>query len=246
VSFSSNRFGEKLQNFRKSIFWIVGLMLCVSSARAATTDEEMCRNGLFPSLLRNVRLAVFTGEAESRLYFFGDMDGCPSLGTNCQSKNYVVPGDELIVGKQHGEWSCVWYSGKLHETVGWVLNHQLKFVENNGRPNWIGKWKQYAYPGYISIARKADRYYVLGNTKWSGAKLADGTRVEHFGDLGGELKVETHLAYSGAAALHTEVKYTCGAEYARVGRYLIVHDNSYCGGMNVRFDGVYTAASRRQ
>ena len=29
---------------------------------------------------------------------------------------------------------------------------------------------------------------------------------------------------------------------ARIGDYLIVHDNGQCGGLNVRFDGLYVRA----
>lgn len=228
-----------MQGFLRLILLSFGFVFLATLAKAATTDEDMCRNGLFPSLLKHARLAIFAGEAKSRLYFFDDMEGCPSRGAECQSKSYAVPQDELIVGKQHGDWSCVWYSGKTHETVGWVLNRQLQFVEVNEHPDWIGKWTQYAYPGYISIARKTEHYYVLGNTKWIGAQLADGTRVEHLGELDGALKVETNFAYSGSATSDSNDKYACGAEYVRLGRFLIVHDNSQCGGMNVRFDGVY-------
>lgn len=235
-----------MQNFFKFILLNLCCVFLANSAQAVTTDEDMCRNGLFPSLLKNTRLAIFAGEAKSRLYFFEDLDGCPSRGAECQSKSYVVPGDELIVGKQHDDWSCVWYSGKTHETVGWVLNRQLQFVEVNENPDWLGKWKQYAYPGYISIARKAEHYYVLGNTKWIGGQLADGTRAEHLGELDGELKVEKNFAYSDSTAFGSNDEYACRAEYVRLGRFLIVHDNSQCGGVNVRFDGVYTAASQRR
>ena len=234
-----------MQRFVRLILSL-SFVLLTTSTKAVTTDEDMCRNGLFPSLLKDSRLAVVTGDAKSRLYFFEDMDGCPSRGAECQSKSYVVPGDELIVGKQRGDWSCVWYADKSRETVGWVRNRQLQYEVVNAQPDWQGKWKQYAYPGYISIANKEGHYYVLGNTKWIGAPLADGSRVEHFGELDGELKVEKNFAYSGSTALDSNDEYACRAEYARLGRFLIVHDNSQCGGLNVRFDGVYTISSSRQ
>lgn len=233
-----------MQRFVKMMWAVLGLVLVANAAKAEMTDEDTCRNGLFPRLLKESRLAVVTGEAQSRLYFFEDMDGCPSRGAACQTKRYVVPGDELIVGKQHGEWSCVWYAGKTHETVGWVRNGQLQYQEANPRPDWEGKWKQYAYTGYISIAKKGGRYYVLGNTKWFGAQLPDGTQVEHVGALGGELSVEKNVAHSGPAAADANAEYDCMADYVRLGRFLIVHDNGQCGGVNVRFDGVYTAAKR--
>lgn len=236
----------KIRRLATFILSGLGLVLFTNASKAVTTDEDMCRNGLFPSLLKESRLAIVTGEAESRLYFFDDMDGCPSRGAACQSKSYVVPGDELIVGKQRGDWSCVWYAGKSRETVGWVNNRRLQYVEASENPDWHGKWKQYAYAGFISIAQKAGRHYVLGKTKWFGAQLPDGTQVVHLGDLGGELSVEKNFAHSGPVAGETDAQYSCMVDYVRLGRFLIVHDNKQCGGVNVSFDGVYTAARNEQ
>jgi hypothetical protein len=35
-------------------------------------------------------------------------------------------------------------------------------------------------------------------------------------------------------------EFSCVADFSILGKYLIVTDNNKCGGMNVRFDGVYT------
>lgn len=122
----------------------------------------------------------------------------------------------------------------------------MQFVELGEQPEWRGKWKQYTYPGYISIARKAENYCVLGNTKWVGAQLADGSRVEHVGDLGGRLRVEKDHAYLGSMETGSNANYDCAAEFVRVGRFLIVHDNAQSGGVNVRFDGVYSMTPPRR
>lgn len=220
-------------------------VLPLHAARAATTDDDMCRNGLFPGQLASMRIATFAGGAGGRLYFHGDMDGCPSAGPQCRSARYVVTGDELIVGKQRGDWHCVWYAGKEHETVGWVPGRQLQFRETDARPDWRGTWKQYSYPGYINIARRGADYFVLGNMKWIGAQLADGSRVEHFGDLGGKMAMDANHARIHPDTGEPGSQYGCAADFVRLGRYLIVHDNAQCGGMNVRFDGVYTQAAKK-
>ena len=232
-----------MRSFSRLVLLSGVLLSLPGVALAALTDEDMCRNGLFPSEAQDARIATFAGPAQSRLYFFRDMDGCPSAGTQCQSKSYVVPGDELIVAKRHGDWACAWYPGKQRETVGWVLAQQLRFVDAEQQPAWEGTWKQYDYPGYINIAFKSGHYYVLGNTKWIGAKLADGTRVEHLGSLDGELLVQGNTAHLGGNPSHPDSEFDCVADLVRVGRFLIVHDNANCGGLNVRFDGVYTLRS---
>ena len=38
--------------------------------------------------------------------------------------------------------------------------------------------------------------------------------------------------------------YECAATFVLVGAFMIVHDNDQCGGMNVRFDGVYQKATQ--
>ena len=225
-------------------FICIGMPL--HAAIAQTTDDDMCRNGLFPSELAEMRLATFAGEKDSRLYFFSDMDGCPAAGPQCRTSKYVVPGDELIVSKRRGAFRCAWYPGKAHETVGWVPDSELTLVETERHPAWTGTWKQYAYPGYISIARKADAYYVLGNMKWIGARLENGTRVEHLGDMGGALAIQDNRAHIGPENAAPNPDDACAADFTRLGKYLIVHDNTHCGGMNVRFDGVYTMAPPRK
>jgi hypothetical protein len=209
---------------------LAAALLLPLAARAEVTDEDFCRNGAFPSQ-SDFRIATVGGTAP-RLYFFNDWDGCPQKGANCQTKAYVVPGDRLLLGKTHGEWTCAWYQGKKHETVGWVRNHDLAVQAEAEAADWVGKWKEYDYPGYVSISRKAGAWYVLGEAYW-GIGMST-----HFGEVAGELKIRGRRAHVGAAM--TDDADDCGADLVRVGDFLIVHDNGRCGGVNVRFDGVYT------
>jgi hypothetical protein len=207
----------------------------LASAQAQTTDEDMCRNGLFPSQ-QEFHLATVTGTAP-RLYFFNDWDGCPQKGASCQTKAYVVPGDRLLLGKTHGEWTCAWYQGKSRETVGWVRKRDLSM---QGEPavqttNWLGTWKEvYKGPGKIVISRVGDTLQVGGDTRWIGQN------TENFGGISGKLVISGRHGHVGAAS--GKETYECGADMVRIGDFLIVHDNGQCGGLNVRFDGLYVRA----
>jgi hypothetical protein len=217
-----------------SIILAAGVLAC-ESVHAQITDEDMCRNGLFPSQ-QEFHLATVGGTAP-RLYFFNDWDGCPQKGASCQTKAYVVPGDRLLLGKTHGEWTCAWYQGKSRETVGWVRNQDLAVEAETALPaaDWLGVWKEvYKGPGEIAIAQQDGAMRVEGETRWIGQN------TEHFGDIAGMLAVAGRHAHLGPV---TGTKaYECGADMVRIGEFLIVHDNENCGGVNVRFDGLYTRA----
>lgn len=207
-------------------------LLLLEPAQAQNTDEDMCRNGLFPSQ-QEFHLATVAGSAP-RLYFFNDWDGCPQKGASCQTRAYVVPGDRLLLGKTHGDWTCAWYAGKREETVGWVRTRDLapQTDAQAEAPDFSGKWKQYDYPGYISIARRNGSWYVLGEMRWSSPYTT------HFGELSGELKVQgRHAHLGGTPGPQAD---DCVADLTRIGDFLVVHDNQRCGALNVRFDGVYT------
>jgi hypothetical protein len=203
--------------------------------QAQTTDDDMCRNGLFPSQQEFQVAAV--GRAVPKLYFFNDWDGCPQKGATCQTKAYVVPGDRLLIGKTHGEWSCAWYQGKSRETVGWVRNNDL--VTQAQAPvqtaGWLGTWKQvYKGPGRIVVSHVGDTLQVDGQTRWIGQN------TENFGELLGQLAISGRHGHLGPAI--GKETYECGADMTRIGEFLIVHDNGRCGGLNVRFDGLYVRA----
>lgn len=213
---------------------LAAALLPLASAQAQITDEDMCRNGLFPDQ-KEFRLATVAASTP-KLYFFNDWDGCPQKGASCQTKAYVLAGDRLLLGKTHGEWTCAWYQGKKHETVGWVRLRDLD-VQAQAEPkpeDWAGKWKIYNNPGSIRIVRQAAAWEVKGDAYWgSGAST-------HFGELEGELKIQGRRAHVGPAMQNED--YECAADMVRIGEFLIVHDNERCGGVNVRFDGVYTRA----
>lgn len=211
-------------------------LLAPLAAQAQITDEDMCRNGGFP-LQTEFRIAIVGKGVQPKLYFMKDDDGCPQKSAEqCRAGPYVVPGDELLLGKTHGQWTCAWFNGKKHETVGWVDNGVLADQPQPQEIDWVGKWKQYNYPGYISIALKGATYYVLGEMIWQGG----GRFADHFGQIEGELKVSGNHAHLGG--VEKPENYDCVADMIRIGRFLIARDNARCGAMNVRFNGIYTRA----
>lgn len=216
-----------------AIIAAAGLLASIG-AKAQNAQDDGCQNYEFPEQ-QEFHVATVGGNVP-KLYFFKDGNGCPQNSASCQTKAYVVPGDRLLLGKPNGEWTCAWYPGKSRETVGWVRNHGLA-VQAASEPapaDWAGTWKVYKEPGHIIISRKGSAWVVAGEAYWgSGASTNDG-------QLEGELKIQGRRAHVGSTM--REDADDCGADLVRIGDFLIVHDNMRCGGLNVRFNGVYTRA----
>lgn len=89
------------------------LLLCVSStARAQGTDEypaNWCRSGLFPSDEAGFKPAKVGGNWTARAHFFSDDDDCPRYEVKCETKRYLVTGDQVLVSRTYGRWVCGWY-----------------------------------------------------------------------------------------------------------------------------------------
>jgi hypothetical protein len=208
------------------------------NVHASDIQPYSCRNGLFPSEQASLRLAKVS-DKDKKLYFYDDGVNCPKNVTICKTKIYVVAGDELIVNKVSGDWACAWYNGKKSETVGWVKNCSLLYLPATKSPDiseWVGKWQMYQDGNEIIIGSKGDKLSVEGKAVWLGLMLDDGNRVVHTGDLDGEM-----TPVNGSARLTEGTdEFSCVADFSILGKYLIVTDNNKCGGMNVRFDGVYT------
>jgi hypothetical protein len=144
---------------------------------------------LFPSEQASLQLAKVSDNVK-KLYLYDDGVNCPKNVTICKTKMYVVAGDELIINKVSGEWTCAWYNGKKRETVGWVTNDSLQYFPVSKPPaisEWVGKWQRYQDGNEIIIGSKGNKLSAEGKAVWLGIKLDDGNRVVHTGDLDGEM-----------------------------------------------------------
>lgn len=200
-----------------------------------------CRNGLFAQHLGH-RFQLGTIKAPARAYFFNDEQGCPA-GKGCQTSAYLRPGDQVILNQVLGDWACVWYPGKAHETVGWVPQKQIALSplpQNIQSHDWVGHWS-FAQVSDLNLKPAADSQALRfdGLAFWYGAVI-NGDRVVHVAELK-DVPVqprENHLSFSDG-----DESWNCKLEMTLLPPYLIVDDNLHCGGMNVTFRGVYTRTS---
>lgn len=149
----------------KNFCCIIAIALLTASVfgQIDGNPRNWCRAGFFTRESEDFRIARVAGARNSKSYFFvDDRDECPG-GKNCQGKVYVVGGDQVVVSRGYGNYSCVWFVPKKgYETVGWIQTAKLSVSPLIKRPllsSWLGEWK-YAYnsinftenklPGYLN------------------------------------------------------------------------------------------------
>jgi hypothetical protein len=229
---------------RKSV-WIC--MLCMQFAYAVpggvpqndvppgpVSDADFCRNGLFPREQESLDLGVIQGREAEKVHFFEDLDGCPSSGAQCMRPSYVVPGDEVLVGKRTAEWACVWYQGRKREFVSWIPKKNV--VLRPAPPihpvsDWVGVWGSGPDKIRISVSKPKGELQIRSRLRWEGGTTPGGEAIAHYGGMTGTLEVH---GSRGSAA-----EGDCQVTLARIGKYLVADDNGACGGVNVRHTGMY-------
>lgn len=179
-------------------------------------DAPMCREGLFTDGVE-VHSALITAEKAS---FWDDVTpSCPEAGESCRRKAYLVRGDAVLTTVPRGAWTCAWYPGAKAPTVGWVRTADLLAA-----PDVVGTWIY--HDTEVTVAIGATGITVKGLALWHG--LGDNV---HLGEIDGP------LSWDGRALRYDDG--ACVVTFTPVGRWLSAHDNANCGGMNVRFDGIY-------
>lgn len=217
----------------KEFILALSLLLSASAVVAAQNADDIpanwCRNGLFPSDEAEFKLATVGGNWTARIHFYSDDDDCPSPTVKCETKRYLITGDQLVVSRRYGSWICGWYQkGKGSETVGWLQADKLVTSEPPAAAlkDWLGSWKYAGKSLDIRRDGKAGLLKVKGHAVWegTGANVRVGGVAAVARPRGNELVL---------------VEEECRVTLKLVGDYLVASDNSECGGVNVRFNGVF-------
>lgn len=217
-------------------FWIMlwALMPASAWAQIPGNPENWCRNGFFPAETTSFQI----GTLRTKAYFYRDSDDCPLSG-HCKTKAYVIPKDQVIVSRAFGDYVCAWYEPKSSlgsETVGWLPKSAVQLTNPVAKPmlsRWIGVWRDGT--NRIEIHNDGDSVDIQGIAFWTGLH-----ENVHTGEISAHpLAPVTNILHIGGGET-----YECAATFVLVGAFMIVHDNDQCGGMNVRFDGVYQKATQ--
>ncbi len=209
--------------------------LCLGAAPSEQFDP-MCRNGLFAS---EPPFALADVNASSqRAMFHDDADGCPWQGGNCDTRNYVVPGDTVIVSKIRDGYACAFYPSKGGGTAGWVPSIQLDLRPldtSSDSERWLGEWSSEGNPR-LRFTSELGKLRIAGIAYWPGPPATHDWPSTHEGQIDGTVEI------AGNTGRYGEDEDLCEVRFWMLDDYLLAGDNGNCGGANVSFSAVYTRA----
>jgi hypothetical protein len=160
----------------------------------------------------------------------------------CRTAKDCVPGklaegDVVNVYRAEGDWTCAYLTQRDGAGPGWVRTRDIREVPADPAPPldaWFGTWANGRGRIRIAATKNARKLQLEGQAEWHG--IGD---VVHTGEFSGEAAPEgnrLHFVENGAGS--------CTVDLTLIGKYLLANDNNLCGGMNVRFWGVWKRSKR--
>lgn len=215
----------------------VGLVLLLAAQFAIANDGQICSlidtpGATVVERVTNMSAGKVTAGKPITLYGLVGDPASHCLGDSCVA-NGGVAGVELW---RIGDRVCVGLpgKGKLGTTSGWLPAVRWESHDSAPQPNasWVGVWQNQS--AKISVEGTAvGKLAVEGHALWVGGAL----KQPHFGEF------EATGAQNGGVISTIEGD-SCQVAVRLIGDFLVAADNNSCGGMNVRFDGLYRLRHR--
>jgi len=152
-------------------------------------------------------------------------------GKKCLSMS-LKASDSVVISRSEGDWTCGYLSSNKGSAQGWVRSQDIRVTQAERNPSlgaWIGTWAQ------------GENRITLEHTKAPGALSLDGQAFWHGGrDNVHEGSIAGEVSPTGNRVHYEEGSVeSCTVDLALIGNYILANDNNRCGGMNVRFWGVW-------
>jgi hypothetical protein len=173
---------------------------------------------------------------------------CPSAAPACRLTSYLVPGDRVLVGSGIDGYRCVTFRSTDGRQTSGFLSSAALVDQSTASPalaDWAGRWVRDDETS-ITIKVKGAALSLSGQATWG---AHDPERVKRGGVNTGEIDtvatprgslIAIGSGYDGASPPDVTKVDDCRARLRLFGPYLVIEDNTGCGGMNVSFTGVYT------
>ncbi len=205
------------------------LLLAVSASGAQNIPSSSC---VFDGFSGDFILAKVATSHPVTGYF-----GC-AKGKDCLSTS-LPPGTPVEVYRVKGDWTCGYSSDSKGAAPKWIKSTNLRPVRFDSNPPlkaWTGTWKGGEDRVVIRLAREPGALHLSGHADWEGAH-----DVVHYGDFAGEaIPKGNRLRF----VEDDSNSYSCTVDLTLFDSYLIAEDNGHCGGMNVRFSGIWRRMSQ--
>ena len=221
--------------FRRIVLSIFAFTACTASAQA-WDDKAWCRNGNFAEDGADFALYRVVAAETNLLNDQSWGQSCPDPRSNsCYSKTNAKRGDILLTSKSYKGFVCAYSDGN----AGWIALGDVEKLAQQPPVHppieaWVGEWRR--GDDSINFTRKGDGLHAAGVAYWPANASAPGASAVHFGDFELDAVPADNLAVFAGD--------TCTVHARLFGDYLIVKDNSACGGVNVRFQGIFTRSKK--
>lgn len=182
---------------------------------------------------------LMTVRPGGRVYLQDKAQPC-APGKTCAfvRKAYLVPGDVVLASQPRSGFRCIYAGAGGRLWAGFVPDAALTPAPAYGPldPKFlVGRWID--GEDHLSFKLAKGRLVVDGDAIWPGSKPPKGVPASRFAPNIGEVAGAVRIAGSRFEVGDPEEE--CRVWGYRRGPYLVVQDNENCGGMNVRFQGVY-------
>jgi len=199
-----------------------GVAICGAQSRP-TMDCRFPDAGFAAVPDSPIRIAEVVPPSAATLVACGSPQGCAILRAR--------RGTPVEIYEVQRDWTCGYFSSSDGAGPAWIRSSALRVLSYSPHPAanlWEGTWVggedrvriRSAQPGTLRLS---------GGAQWHGRK--DNI---HFGDFNGEAAPQgnhLHFVENGPDS--------CTIDLTLLGRYILASDNQRCGGMNVRFQGIW-------
>jgi hypothetical protein len=229
-----------MSSYLSSILVTVAVASSVQVRGEAPRPKETCLT--YDSRYEEAPLMrVKAGIAAAKMNFRKEAKACPADSTACpwRQKAYLVPGDVAFVGPELRGFRCAYYGTANGDIVaGFLPTDALEVTPDGGNLDAAflsGTWAHLGLNPITFTSADGKAVHAKGKGIWHGLP-----GVVHSGSFSAtaEPKGDSIEFRESDGGLGCEVK------IGRRGPYLVVSDNSYCGGMNVRFQGIYVKRTK--
>lgn len=213
---------------------VLSVVLASTAAVAAPKPSAECVT--YDGAYAQAPLMTVLGQTGSKVHLQDRALPCPQ-GSTCPwvRAGYVLPGDQVFVSAPLNGFRCVYMGARGRLTAGFLPDAALAVTASNDliTPAWlVGRWSD--GNSLIVVSNKGGELVADGDAIWPGRNF-NGPPGPNIGGFQGSARI------SGSTVTLSDGD--CQVEARRRGPYLIVFDNANCGGMNVRFMGIYASGS---
>jgi len=226
------------------------LMPLLAAGTAVAASEGDCFADAFSADVE-MEAAIVRNDGP-RLHFLRnaqDQAGCPEAGEACRERAYLVPGNEIIVGRRHQGLRCAIYLASNGQSrTGWLPETGVMTLPPPMTPDWSGTWRA-GREQSIAVRRAGAAWEIEGSATYG---ASDPERVRRGSvnigslsaslprsDRGGPTTIAFTEGSDGTLGYDEGEPTACRVRMQLVGPWLVVTDNRRCGGFNVSFSGIY-------